>query len=373
MNVSHKLPSGAVQTQRGFSLVEIMVALLIGLVLMGGMIQLLVGTKQTYRFHEALSRIQENGRFAMEFLAQDLRMTGFTGCPRTNPIANVLNTPAVWWTNLGPGTVMGYDGNQIFPGRAVGAGVGDRINGTDAATFLGGSGGYFITALTAAAAGPPVVPSTFTLNQLNKPNGGTLSTGDIVILCDAQRTSLFQITNVAGLTISHAVAGNPGNSTAFLFPPLGTLDAYVPNRTTVVDYTPSAYYVGVSNSGVARSLYRLQLQVTAAGVASMVTQELVEGVENMQVFYGVDANNDGQVDPAYVDASAVANWNNVLSVRVILLLASPENTVNLENQWVMFPPADTGNANTAGSGFTAGDRRLYQVFSTTVGLRNRLP
>ena len=76
--------------QRGFSLVEIMVALVLSLFLVAGVIHLFLGTSQTSRFHEALSRIQENGRFATEILSRDIRMTGFTGCPPTNPVVNVL-------------------------------------------------------------------------------------------------------------------------------------------------------------------------------------------------------------------------------------------------------------------------------------------
>ena len=64
----------------------------------------------------------------------------------------------------------------------------------------------------------------------------------------------------------------------------------------MVDFVPSAFYVGVSNSGNSRSLYRLQLQVTNAGVASMETQELIEGVEDMQIHYGEDTTSDRVID-----------------------------------------------------------------------------
>jgi len=66
--------------QAGFSLVEIMIALLIGLFLMGGILQIFSASQQTYRMQSNLARLQENGRFALDLLAHDLRMAGYWGC-----------------------------------------------------------------------------------------------------------------------------------------------------------------------------------------------------------------------------------------------------------------------------------------------------
>ncbi len=77
------------RNQRGFTLVEIMVALLIGIVLLAGISQLLVGNRNTYRFQSNLSRLQENGRYALEMLSRNLRMAGFRSYPNT-PLTNGL-------------------------------------------------------------------------------------------------------------------------------------------------------------------------------------------------------------------------------------------------------------------------------------------
>jgi type IV pilus assembly protein PilW len=71
--------------QQGMTLVEIMIALLIGLVLLGGIIQIFINTRQTYQVESALSRLQENGRFAMEFLARDIRMADYRECQTATP------------------------------------------------------------------------------------------------------------------------------------------------------------------------------------------------------------------------------------------------------------------------------------------------
>ena len=67
-------------SQTGISLIEIMIALLIGTFLLGGVLQIFIGGKQTYRMQESLSRLQENGRFALDFIGRDVRMAGYWGC-----------------------------------------------------------------------------------------------------------------------------------------------------------------------------------------------------------------------------------------------------------------------------------------------------
>jgi len=66
--------------QSGISLIEIMIALLIGLFLLGGILQMFSASQQTYRMQSNLARLQENGRFALDFLARDIRMAGYWGC-----------------------------------------------------------------------------------------------------------------------------------------------------------------------------------------------------------------------------------------------------------------------------------------------------
>lgn len=65
--------------QRGFSLIELMIALVLGLFIIGGVLSVFIGSSQTFNANEALSRVQENGRFAIELIAEDIRNSGYTG------------------------------------------------------------------------------------------------------------------------------------------------------------------------------------------------------------------------------------------------------------------------------------------------------
>lgn len=85
----------------------------------------------------------------------------------------------------------------------------------------------------------------------------------------------------------------------------------------------------------------------------------------MQITYGVDTLGDNAVDQ-YMDATAVAlagRWPDVLTVQLQFLLASAEDGITAAAQVYTFN----------GTATTAGDRRMYQVFTSTIGVRNRLP
>lgn len=77
--------------QRGFSLVELMIAVMLSLVLLGAVIQVFLSSRQTYELSDDLSRIQENGRFSLEFLAQNIRMAGYSPGGQENQLS-FLNT-----------------------------------------------------------------------------------------------------------------------------------------------------------------------------------------------------------------------------------------------------------------------------------------
>jgi type IV pilus assembly protein PilW len=88
--------------QAGITLIEIMIALLIGAFLIGGVLEIFINSRQTYRMQENLSRLQENGRFAMEFINKSIRMTGYWGCLiPSNPDADINGTDN--------GTAIGVD------------------------------------------------------------------------------------------------------------------------------------------------------------------------------------------------------------------------------------------------------------------------
>ena len=66
--------------QCGLTLVELMVAMVLGLLLMGGVLQMHTANRQTTRVSEGVSRIQENARYAIAMIQREVRMAGYFGC-----------------------------------------------------------------------------------------------------------------------------------------------------------------------------------------------------------------------------------------------------------------------------------------------------
>lgn len=321
----------AARRQRGLTLVELMVALLIGLFIVGGATATLLANRQTQRVNDNLARVQEAARTAFELMARDLREAGGTGCARGIPTMSVLNS-AAWWAAAGNG-LQGFDGDQPFPAAAFGAGNGARIDGTAAVIVSGAHG----TGLSVNSHNPPAAQF-----QINRINHG-INTNDVLMVCDYQQASIFQVTNAnqANTTIVHNIGsgtvGNCSKGLGFADPvdcsPNGTPKAYGPN-SMIFRYNTKAWYIGASDAG--RSLYSIELNGNPV--------EIAPGVSNMQITY-LDAGN------AYRNAAAIPTWANVRAVRVALTLRANQHGDVTQNS----------------------PERVDRVVTHTVTLRNRLP
>lgn len=353
----------------GFTIVEIMIAMLLSVILLSGVVQVYSGSKQTYRVTENVALMQANSRFAMSVLSREIRMAGFSPCLRTGEVAATVNSisGATLATNFAAGAITGFEGGAStfpadFPG--VGTAAGDRIAGSDGLVVLrGGDTNYTVTSH---------VPSSATLHVVNSTG---LGNGDLLMVCDSKNTAIFQATNVptpAGGgddTIEHTTGSMvPGNcSKGLLYPtdcssPNGNLYSYGPDAQ-VVKLTAIVYYLGVSQSGNGQALYRRPLDTNTGGALAVgVAQELVNGIENLQILYGETDGSSLQAQ-RYVTADQVGIWNNVVSAR-IALLGKTADEVNFEN--------DTKSYYLAGSVVNGtADRRLRQVYTSTIKIRNR--
>ena len=306
---------------RGVSLIELMIALVLGLLVVSAAIGIFVSNRQVFRAADSLSYVQENGRAAFEILARELRQAGGTPCSRNVPIVNVLDSTSAWGTAWGDG-IRGYEGGAAMPGVTTGTGSGQRIAGTDAIELRSGQSGE----VTVVDHQPK--SAQFKVNVT--PHG--LADGDIVMVCDFVQAAIFQITNASAtnVTIVHSEGNGvvtPGNCTKALGYPMGTpcnvpkndnYYAYGPN-SVIAKLKATAWYVGVSSSDAnRRSLY--QVMLTRNGTAPATTvQEVAEGVQDMQLQYLSTGGAD------YQDASAVADWSRVTAVRVVLTMQGTEN------------------------------------------------
>jgi len=299
-------------------MVELMVSLVLGLLVVGAASMIFLGTRQAGRATDNLSRIQESQRTTYDLMVRELREAGGTPCDAGLSVANVLKnaqgaTPTWWASNAEP--MRGFDAGDAFDGAAIGAGVGQRVAGTDAVLVRFG----------ADLAGLGVIAHDTGASKLtvNRATHG-LRDGDLLLVCNYRQASLFQ-TNSAhdgSADIFHvANTGSPGNCDAGLGVPVlcngtGTAYNYAPGAINpggrLGRWIAAGWYIG--NNGRpdtgGRSLYR----VTRAGA-----EEVAEGVRDMQLAYLVS----GALD--YVAAGAVADWSRITAVRVDMTFEAPQS------------------------------------------------
>lgn len=341
--------------QNGLSMIELMVAMVIGLFLMAAVLQVFIGSRVTYSMQSGLAKLQENGRFAIEYLSRDIRQLGFQGCSVNNTLANVVVggagvDPFIDLSNPLSG-LNNVDGTANYDGISP-------IAGTDA-----------ILVKYAEAA------SRCTVNSHN-PGAGEITCraphsfqqGDVLVVSDCSHSAVYRQSNINNNTSStfHLTSlPSQNNCSQGLGAPVvcgasSNSHNFVPG-STVSKMLSARFFVALNEFGES-SLYREGILISATAALGSQSVELVEGVADMQILYGVDTDSDN-VPNMYVDgASAAAVLDDVSALRVSLLVQSNEQNLVQGTQSLQF--------NGAQQTFT--DGRLRKVFSTTISLRNRL-
>ncbi len=343
------------QNQQGMTLVEILIAMLIGLVLLSGVLTIFTNSKQTYRMQEALSRLQENSRFSMDFISRDVRQAGFLGCNSNAPIENILNdsSNAGWdFSNV----ILGFD--NVTASFTT---LSNVVIGTDVIIVrrTDDNGTPLVSPYTTGA--QEFVATTLN-NDCPSATANTCHKGEIVMVTDCAKSSVFQITNtqLSGGKINVVHSGDntyiPGNSTPTLSNSYGV-------GSKLVKLETYAYYIRQNPDNI-NSLYRSKLSISGLTTASLSAEELVEGVQDMQILYGADTDSpaDGVANYYVAAGTSGLDMTQVVSVRISLLMQTIENNITSS-------PVDyTFNGTTT----TPTDQRLRRVNTFTIALRNRL-
>lgn len=334
--------------QTGLSLIELMVAMAISLVLLGGIYQIFFSSTTTHTVNQNFSRMQENARFALSFLERDVRQAGYRGCRDPSVVVNLLNEANRFEYNFAL-PLEGFNSNGHQWDRTLPAVVTEPRRGSDILALrnqLEGSISY-LRADMVSSLDPLLIPPGAE-NHPYKSAGG-----DLVMVSDCQGATVFQISSFVhgqGRVLHAASSGNPGNET-------GDLGRIYPRNAELSRVATVLYYVRNSAEGIP-CLYRK--------IGGENAEALVEGVESMQVLYGVDDDADAQHSAdRYLAASAALPWDRVVSLRIGLLLRSltEEPRGEIDSQ--------VHNVNGQAIG-PINDRHFRQVFLTTIGLRNRL-
>lgn len=253
---------------RGLTLVELLVAMVIGLFLILGMGSIFLMNQQTYRTSGALANVADGSRIAFELMARDIRAAGATGCDSTSGhVGDQLgNQGTAWWADWG-NALHGYGHGQVDLATATGTGLGERVDNTDSLEVI-----------------------------RSVPDTSAAQAGDLVVVC---RPGDRPITSI--------VAYNPT----------------APNTVSVSKLAASDWYIGNNPVG-GRSLYRNTLVSNPTG-GGMVTaaQEMVRDVTDMEITYLQVPNK------AFVDATDVTDWTAVTAARIVLTIESTSKNASV--------------------------------------------
>ena len=353
------LQSERPRLQGGFSLIELMIAITLGLLILAGMLTIFVNTSAVRNEIERTNRQIENGRYAMELLRDDIQLAGFLGeidLPSvpdyTGAIPDLCSTSLLertWPAGGSPGVI--------------------RLHVQGANNFDASSS----TALDSCPAIKSAVQSgTDVLLVRRAKTCYAGATG-----CDALTTNkpYLQISFCSAPTVAsasttktHALAIRPaaGDYTPPEFvhmnnSAVGTACTVTASQRPYVVYM---YFVGTDNI-----LKRAELKYTGTATDLTDVMSLAEGIENMQLDYGVDSNNDGNADSYAASPATVDDWKNVVSVQVNLLARNTEistdykgSSVEASKTYYLGPSA--GNVGP----FSDGYRR--HVYSARVRIQN---
>lgn len=338
MIMKKHLPKTSKSRQSGLSLVEVMIAMVLGLILVGGVLQISSASRQTYRVHDAISRMQEGGRMALEVISRDTRMADFWGCVTDG--ANVVNN-------------LDSTGDGFIDFASGGIGGTEGANGVPDTLILRGgvTSGLTVT--------PPYGPQTSAAISVEVNNG--LEQDDIVFISDCGKADIFQISN-ANPDGSGQLVHNTGNASP------GNYNATNPVCPGANGHCLSKIYGGDANVFVAQQIM-YTIAPGSEGQPALFRNglEFLDGIEDFQVVYGEDTDPPGTAGSGianyYVPANLVTDMANVISIRFAVVMRSYDDNLS---------GGIAQNYNVLGSNVTAPDNRLRQVYTSTVTLRNRL-
>ncbi|QBR85357.1 hypothetical protein E3983_07985 [Legionella israelensis] len=326
---------------RGFSIVELMVSIALGTLIIATVGEIYLSNRTTNTIQAALARLQENGRYANFLLSKELRMAGFHGCGNQSKINTtnlVSNQPNLSDYDI---AIKGYDGlSSSFSPSLPTYLTANPVPGNDV--------------LEIRMASFHSVNLTSDMNQTNNPvlvdDRLGIQAGEIVMITDCSVADIFKAgANTNATAITHTVSNNTSNHLSIPY----LTNAQVMRFFYYVFYIKDTGRTNAQGQPIL-ALYRQNI--------NGVEEEIAEGVEQMQITYGVDTNGDRAAD-SYQSAAQVNsanNWNSVISVNINLLFATIEN-VNTKAESYTFN----------GTTVTPSDRKLRRQWNTFVTLRNR--
>jgi len=337
----------------GFSLIELMVAVTLGLLLILAMATLLAQQNKARAELENTAAQVENGRYALSILQSDIQLAGYYG-----EFSGPLAVPAALPNACETATIADIDASLALPLQGYNN-VGTTIPGTLSGCLVAGNavlvaanhvaGTDILVIRRLQAADPAALPSIADAKASNpkrifvqtSPNGRVINRGE--------NDTSFTLLKKDGVT--------PADLRAYVE------RIYFVSPCNVYESGQSTCTTGADGGNPIPTLKRLELSAVGGATAFVLTP-LVEGVENMQLDYGLNSVDDvGAPASPFIVAPTLAEWPEVVAVKISLLVRNPTETFGLDD-------TKTYNLGLAGTVGPFNDGYKRHVYSSSVRVVN---
>ena len=403
------------EKQSGMTLIELLIAMLIGTLLILGATSMFIANKRVYKEVDFQGRLAENARFGMEMMIRDLRMAGFMGCAVQQGINNrldVLNTDSTQnKTNLlsyitknssecssagltdancdQANSIEGFDntdGTTAWnPSGSTDPTDADvvLVNNTDGFTvrFMEDTNANLCADMNSSTDEVQATSQSSTISI----GSGVFVQGGVYGVGDCEATNIFQLVNndtSEPFSLQHSTGGtfSPGNQESSLSKiyTTGSAACATPSAASPVDifiFRARRYFIATEAAidGGRPALYRQTFDTSEdSDTPTVHSERLIDGVENMQILFGEDVSSATQpldrVADEYKKAIDVDNWENVVSVKIAVLFSTVEQDFSAPLDTDTYQLLDEAAFDPTPG---ADDHRRRKILEATVSLRNR--
>lgn len=292
--------------QTGVSLIELMISITIGLALLAGITMLISYQSSTRADMDKAGRQVESGRYAFTLLQDDIQHAGYYGqygsvfsAPAALPDPCATDTASIDDALAMP--LQGYDAPLVVPAPLIGClPDANHVPGTDILVVRRVETGDVLPTVATAAAGQIYIQAS--------PSGKVVASGPDPT---PATPSVYTLKRKDGVT--------PAELRRFV------THIYFVSPCNRYDGAATTCSAGADGGKPVPTLKRMEL-ASSGGGTTFVTVPLVDGIQNLQFDYGVDAGGAGAPTGVLTTAPALADWPNVVTVQLSLLARTAEVT-----------------------------------------------
>jgi type IV pilus assembly protein PilW len=370
------------EDQLGFSLIELMVSVTLGLAITLALSTVYIASKQSFRYQETSGRLQEDAGFTLDLVAKDLRGAGFGGCMGVTSVTSVSPAITTYYPTLVSSNAGGVNGpNPLATLESSNTAVtvqpmmpGSIVRGFDSLPTAMYSG-----TLSVSANSSSLLFYSGGTNAVSVSSEMTSASSPITIAKDPYKWG--NETNDIDFVVSSCSASNlfkgtvTASGSSYLITPSISLGSIYGTDAIVFPVEWRLYFVATRLGATTPSLYVISYN----GNQRSDAQELVSNVESMRLNYGENTSTvtdpvTAEVTPSLVTdvwrdtAAGVTDWSKVTAVRIGLMMVTSEDNANAGV--TLMTPKLLGQTYSPPTG--ASLTRARKAFSTTVVLRNQV-